>query len=752
VTLAVLVGGGPGLLGISPGFGAGLPDGRAWEMVSPADKHGGFIRPLLIEDAVQGSSDGSAFAFLSEQSLFAESKGSAVFDEVLARRTSEGWRAEDLAVPHDLPPGQGIGQGQEYRLFSPDLSLALVQPFGPFTPLAPEATERTPYLRTNASGSYEPLLTPADVPPGTTFGGEPTASVGPVDILGATPDLGHVVLHTTELALTAAPATNGLYEWSSGRIRLVSQLPESAGGAPIEGTLGAQNEQAEHAISDNGSRVFWEGEPEGERHLYVRDTSTETTAQLDVVQPGAAGGFASPRFQYASADGSMVFFTDEEQLTTNSGTSGRDLYECILHSEGPGPLACELIDLTPAQGGHNAELPRISVLGASEDGTYLYVRAHGVLATNENEATGEIATEEANNLYLLHNTGSEWTRTFIATLAGEDTENALRALTARASSDGRFFAFMSNRSITGYDNNDANSGQPDEEVYLYRVARTPHLICASCNPSGARPLGALESGQPTLPNFNLVDEPATWEGSWIAANVPTQEDFGLGEARYQPRYLSDSGRLFFNTSDALVPQDANGGWDVYQYEPAGVGSCTPGGEGFSTGKDGCVNLISSGTSIEESAFMGASETGSDVFFLTAAKLTTQDADEQVDIYDAHECTSSSPCVQPPATAPLTNCQGAAECRPESPGQTPGDGTAASETLSGPGNLTPQPPSGRTSRPLTRAQKLAKALRSCRSRHRRSRRTRRACERRAKALYGPPKHSRQEPANRSRSKR
>ncbi len=41
-----------------------------------------------------------------------------------------------------------------------------------------------------------------------------------------------------------------------------------------------------------------------------------------------------------------------------------------------------------------------------------------------------------------------------------------------------------------------------------------------------------------------------------------------------PATYNDPGRLFFNTADALVPQDANGTQDVYEYEPAGVGSCS----------------------------------------------------------------------------------------------------------------------------------------------------------------------------------
>ncbi len=730
VAIAALAAGG------ATAFGDLLPDGRRWEMVSPADKHGGFIRPLIIEDAIQASSVGSAFTFLSEQSLFPEAHGSAVFDQVIARRTSSGWQAEDIAVPHDLPPGQGVGQGQEYRLFSPDLSAALVQPFGAFTPLSPEATERTPYLRNNGLGSYEPLLTPADVPAGTKFGGDPTSSVGPVDIVGATPDLAHVLLHTTGLALSTTPVTDGLYEWSAGGLRLVNLLPQAAGGTPVEALLGAQGEEAQHAISNDGSRVFWQGESEGEPHLYLRDTLSERTLQLDTVQAGAPGGSSAPRFQIASADGTKVFFSDEQRLTSNSGTEGRDLYECELPKEPPGSVACALEDLTPAQLGHNAELPRVAVLGASEDGSYLYLRAHGVLATNENPATGETAAPEANNLYLLHNNGTEWTTSFIATLASEDTQNAARALTARVSPDGQYFAFMSNRSLTGYNNNDAVSGQPDEEVYLYRAATVPHLICASCNPSGARPRGVFESGELRLPVFNLIDEPGTWEGSAIAANVPTQQDFSLGEARYQPRFLSNDGRLFFNSADALVPQDVNGQWDVYEYEPAGAGSCTTEAETFNSKTGGCVSLISSGRASQESAFLGASETGGDVFFVTYARLSPQDLDEQLDVYDAHEC-SLSPCIAPPSESTASTCATGEACRPSASTEPPPFGAPASAALSGEGNLRGGQVLSAAKRKPTRAQLLAHALRACRARPRRQRAK---CRAAASRRYGGAAHA------------
>ena len=71
--------------------------------------------------------------------------------------------------------------------------------------------------------------------------------------------------------------------------------------------------------------------------------------------------------------------------------------------------------------------------------------------------------------------------------------------------------------------------------------------------------------------------------------------------------------------------------NVYEYEPAGVGGC-----GGSSG--GCVALISSGTSHKESAFLEATPSGNDVFFLTAAQLAPAGHRRRFDIYDARECT------------------------------------------------------------------------------------------------------------------
>ena len=57
---------------------------------------------------------------------------------------------------------------------------------------------------------------------------------------------------------------------------------------------------------------------------------------------------------------------------------------------------------------------------------------------------------------------------------------------------------------------------------------------------------------------------------WLAATVPGWTATSLDIANYQPRYLLDSGQVFFDSADPLVSQATNGLMDVYEYEPEGV--------------------------------------------------------------------------------------------------------------------------------------------------------------------------------------
>ena len=743
-----------------PASAFALPDARAWEMVSPPEKHGAPVETLTREGGwILASENGDALTYLAGGAITGEAKGnrSPEVQQVLATRTANSWTSQDIVTPQARAQGVGGGQPPEYQFFSPDLSLALMEPpgVGAEPPLAPGVSQKTMYLRPDepvspaageeldykaaqANGGffapgYLPLVTEGDVAAGTVFQDQ-------VRFVDASPDLAHVLL-ASKVALTGPGSAPGLYEWSAGVLQLVSVLPDEAAARNVEA---GYYHVAANSISADGSRVIWTTPEETGQlgHLYMRDTLSGKTVQLDAPQEGVTPptGFGAAQYQAATADGSRVFFTDKQRLTADSTaepTLGKaDLYECEIVEEAAKP-ACHLKDLTVDFNEAEHAAVQGLMFGISQGGSSVYLVAHGVLAENTN-GNGERAEAGGYNLYDIHENGGAWETTFIAGLSKEDKpewEGEVLAdsayVTARVSPNGRYLAFMSDSSPTGYDNVDQNSGKRDEEVYLYDSS-SASLRCASCDPTGARPVGVLDTQEAGEGLGLLVDQRKVWIGRWIAGNVPGWTAQESGSALYQARYLLDDGRLFFNSPDGLVPQATNHKEDVYEYEPSGIGSCeSPSG--------GCVSLLSSGSSSRESAFLEATPSGSDVFFLTAAQLLAQDTDTAFDIYDARACTPQSPCLTPPAQEPAP-CSTADACRPASPAQRAPAASSGTATFTGPGNT----PSAKqevkdtktTAKPPTRAQRLAAALQACKKQHPHSKKKRQVCEAHARKLYGP----------------
>lgn len=712
------------------GLGFSLADDRAWEMVSPPDKHGGSIKLGYGEGQIQAAADGEATSYLSAGSIEAAPEGNRTLERssVLSRRDSSGgWSSKDISTPNAAVASDAAGAGFEYRLFSSDLGSALLEPRSS-TPLSPDASERTPYLRQNTEPpGYTPLVVGcpsppepcppaveehADVPPGTEFGVAPGDNPlivpnGAVQVEGAAPDLAHVVLKSA-VPLVAGAAVHSLYAWTAGRppaqrLQPVSELPE--GGSVVAGELGSQHASVRGAISADGSRVFWSGfkglDPTHPTPgaLYLRDTEREETLRLDAVQPGAFGtGKAFPLFQGADSQGTVAFFTDTQNLTEDANENGADLYRCRVVVEG-GELKCDLTDLTahtanPADPFESAEMQGLAA-GVSEDGAHVYFVARGVLSSNavENGAGVEEARPDQPNLYLWQEGSGV---RFIATLAEEDERDwsgfsidpgelgqPAAEQTAAASPSGRYLAFMTALPLTGYDNRDARTGEADQEVFRYDAEANGGeggLICASCNPSGARPAGLR--GYEGAGGAPFYDFQELWtQDQPLAAVLPDATRLGKGGASslYRPRAVQDNGRLFFNAADSLVAADSNGTWDVYEYEPTGAGSCTAssGGAGTARSAEGCVSLISSGTGDEEAGLLDASEGGNDVFFFTSAQLSVTDEDQETDVYDAR-------VDGVPATlTPHAECLGEA-CQP--PYSPPNDPTPASSSFKGAGNV------------------------------------------------------------------
>ena len=364
----------------------------------------------------------------------------------------------------------------------------------------------------------------------------------------------------------------------------------------------------------------------------------QRTVQIDEQQggPGPSGGGS---FKAATADGSKVFFLDESKLTAGSTAAAGepDLYECALPE---GASKCELTDLTVAAAGEHADVLRVTPLGG-HDSSYVYFVAKGVLASNTREFTnseGKTVVEGAQagkqNLYLWNGDKT----TFIAT-GVEYSPFGIE----QTSPDGKWLAFESQKSLTGYDDTLAGTAVKALRARALPVQRrrTGQLACASCNPTG---------------------EPPVAGGGVARRGEALGEIYGVFPTRH---VLTDAGQVFFETTEALVPSDTNGELDVYEYEGGGA------------------HLISSGTSSFESNLEDVSESGDDVFFRSNQQLVPQDNQEgQLVTYDARvDGGFAEPSSPPPCTT-------ADACRtPVSP-QPSVYGAPASQTFSGVGNLAP----------------------------------------------------------------
>lgn len=620
-----------------------LPDGRAYEKVSPADKNsgeagltseplGGLTENNLIVRPLQASPSGAAITFTSF-SVFGQAEGGAATSQYLSRRGASSWVSENVT-----PAARGFAFRDPVRGFSSDLSSSAVVQFDP--PLVPGAPVGIENLYVRDENGALTLLTP-EAPPGA----KPSYCIG---YGGASADFGQVFFMATGALTPDALEGPGqsLYEWTTeGGLKLVSVMPDGSPAAPSFSTgFGSMTSSCQsggvayHAISADGSRVVWTygGKYAGnEAPLFARVDGAETI-QLDAVQAGT-GPSGNGFYRAASADGSKVFFTAPGKLVP--GSKAGDLYRYDFEA----PEGEQLSDLSI--GPKAAEV--LGVLGAGEDGSAIYFAARGVLSGVEENSEGQKAQAGGSNVYRWSEEGGI---RFVATLDGASDETAWRNVslekTSRVSNDGNRLAFGSTVPLTGFDNTDQATGKADREIFLYQ-ASSNELTCASCNPTGARPIGPA-----TLPPWTTPFE--------------------------QPRNISEGGgRLFFQSKDALALKDTNGRQDVYQFELVGTGSCSIGSPSYNTASGGCQDLISSGESGDDAYLDDASASGADVFFATRQRLLPSDQDDHYDIYDARVGGGL------PEPLPPSECNAEA-CRPGVP--PPGAAAPpASSTFSGPGN-------------------------------------------------------------------
>jgi hypothetical protein len=631
---------GSGVFSTSPAMVAGLPDGRAYEMLTPPNKEdaedmfggpendeGGTREEQGLGGATNydlgySSEDGDHFLLFTTAAFgpFPSSgEGTYVFS-----RGADGWSAQASASPL-----LGVQSGWDAVYDPLDFSVVGFQ---------------VDLAVGHGSKPVVNLVGPAGGPYTTVQSGEESeeeaAASTSAEMVGASADLGRVVLESADHELAPAPnkekqdpGSQALYEWGAAEgLRLVNLNPK---GKLLQcgAILGESGDQPDPeggthgAVSAAGSEVFftapdpyeenagsgcWNGGIENSPQLYMREDG-KTTVEISAPEKGVSDSSCAHReeachpaiFVGASKDGAKVFFMTQTELTKEAQVLGLhdvELYE--YDTEVP-----EGQRLTRVSAGEEGAPGRVSgaavvnVPAVSSDGSAVYFTATDKRLTSTAPEGGGLYrydTVTHTTTYVapsgdypaLHEPQHAWYSSILGLRAVAGLSVSANYY---ATGDGQFLIFTSSQNITGYD----PAGRPELYRYHYEPesASGGSIVCVSCNPNGSSPSYG-----------------ATFTRSALSVDNP-----GGGT----PRPISENGQyVFFDTQESLLPADTNGKVDVYEWHEDPVSH------------EGAISLITTGQDTSNSFFLDSSPDGRNVFFGTHAQLVPADQDNQGNLYDA----------------------------------------------------------------------------------------------------------------------
>jgi hypothetical protein len=605
----------------SAALAAAPGNGRVWEQVTPANKAGGG---QAIAGGFNVQADGNSLAYASIGAISPDDAASG-FNMYIGQRGASGWESTPISPTNG---GLLILSAPVPIDISDDLSKALWLSTTPID----EANQGPGSPSNPVVGAY--MGSPG--PPFTFLHQYPTSDFG---FSWANPDLSRLAFTGTDGSVNHAMqlvgnvvSDVGIDPTTDARFDCGSQIGEEHVG-------GAGGESRRNAMTDDGSRIFFTATRCGEpQRVYVRENGT-TTRELSVSECNRAdpdplcNDPSEVAFLGASKDGSTVLMGSGQQLTNDDTNDSWDVYSVNVTSGDITRISTNAADPTV-----NTRAPEEGWLsGMSDDAQTVYFGAQGVL-TDQPGPTGDLPVDGQWNLYVWHAGDGI---SFIATTDNFDFQARSGASSgAYVTGNGNFFAFKTGKSLDPADTDTANNNNGD--VYLYdRVAKTLKFVSP-----GADGNAGVELPTPT-PDSDQRRSPA---------NTVSE----------------DGSRVFLFSSDRIVPEDKNFGYDIYEWA------------------NDQVSLVSGGKAENDHApvFIGATANGSDIFWDEYAALVESDIDGLPDVYDARLNGGFPPPppgpVSPPEGCREDACQGPAGERPSRP--TPGSLTAGPDEAESPASF------------------------------------------------------------------
>lgn len=577
------------IAGPGPAAAAEPPPGRAYELVSPANKPSGATGLSSRGNVIPArSADVPDRLVYGLDSAVGDSPSGTPNTLIFGERTATGWRARTAVRSTDdgnTPLEVGVHEPRPAWMSADGRALAfkVSRPLGWTTPnpvsqiFRAEDSDAAPEWLSAPVGADNPV---AGVDAGS---------------LSADGDLKTVAFFgTTALTPDAIPGTSAVYVWRDGGLQVAGRLPDASQSVPANGAYLANGNTTapslvrRNDVADNGRYVlFRAGGSSIEAPLYVRDLDAGVTRQLagGSGEPDRAGNLASAAagvpgstvqdgLVYGAREAALAYFYGE-----NASQSSRVMYEADLETG--------LVTARPAIDG--------APVGLSADGQRMLFLTKPVGTGTDWELRYWDAADPDHSI-------------LVGTISGANATWGL-VRTQDPSADGRTWVFTAGGSL---DPQRPNVAPATLQLYHWTVGETTPT-CLTCEPVDhtARSSGVRVSVQDGSFSETLLD-PTT--------PVNPGEDVGfLGQPGHG---LSDDGRwLLFDSPDRLVASDHNLVRDVYLWDR----DAAPGRR---------LQLVTSGQGDTPSWALDLSPDGTNAFFSTREGLVPADKDGGYDVYSA----------------------------------------------------------------------------------------------------------------------
>jgi hypothetical protein len=583
------------------GFSAGLPDCRAYEMVSPPQKNGGDVSAEPAGPQFVVSESGDRVVYMSHTGFGdTEGSGDLGITQYLAEREPSGWASKSITPTPATDTGLQAVSGVTYvDEFSADLGLAGLIGYNlPNSPVGAAPDTENLYLENTRERRLLATLTD-DRNEGETA--VLPQEFGVASILGGASASMDVV--TFESVRNLVPEAHGsqykAYVFENGAVKLLGVLPD--GSVPPGGSRLMRTEEGgsiagfpfdnlaiefKDTVSTDGSRILFEV-LEDPGQIFMRDDGSRSVliSEAETSSPVTA---SRVKFMAASSDLRHILFSTSTRLL-DGAPEGGGIY---MYTDGPDPESERNLTYIGPGG---------PVLGMTDDASHIYAVNDREIYLWDDGARKRIAPESGVGGLVVISTEHE---------------------TASVSADGTKMAFMADAPLTRTAKV-SSLGAKKAEMYVYDEAGNS-LACVSCPGTGAV---------------------ATEGVSLIVEDTDSGHSLPMAVL---PRFLSRDGRyVFFNTEEALVLQDTNGVMDAYEYDTV----------------TGQLSLISTGSGESPAWFVNASADGRDAFIATRQPISRWDVDQLNDLYDAR--AGGGLPEPPPVQAQCAGdaCQGTSSAAP-----------------------------------------------------------------------------------------